>query len=87
MEVVVARVVEVKQTNDLVPVLLTVEVAHLDTRLEIVVEGLVALLQRTALDVRNLEDGLIDCGGGEPLVDSCQSVGQYVGQEHIAIVI
>ena len=33
MEVVVAGVVEVKQANDLVPVLLAVEVAHLDARL------------------------------------------------------
>ena len=87
MEVVVAGVIEVKQANDLVPVLLAVEVAHLDARLEVVVEGLVALLQGATLDVRNLEDGLIDCGGGEPLVDSCQSIGQYIGQEHIAVGI
>lgn len=77
----------VKQTNDLIPVLLAVEVAHLDARLEVVVEGLVALLQCATLDVQNLEDGLIDCSGGELLVNSRQSVGQYVGQEHIAVVI
>lgn len=87
MEVVVVRVVEVEQAHDVVVLLLAVEEAHLDARLQVVVEGLVALFERTALDVLDLEDGLVDRGSREALVDASKGILQDAREEYVAVLI
>ena len=51
MEVVVLGVFEIKQSDDVVALLLTVEVTYLDAGLEVVVEDLVSLFECSALDI------------------------------------
>ena len=74
MKVVVLRVVEVEQANDVVALLFAIEEAYLDARLQVIVEGFVALFKRSALDVLDFKNRLVDCGGGEALVDAREGV-------------
>ncbi len=87
VEVVVFRVVEIEQPHDVVALLLAVEEAHLHARLQVVGEGLVALLERAALDVLDLEDSLVDGRRGKPLIDARKGVFQDSRQEHIAVLV
>ena len=70
VEVVVFGVVEVEQAHNVVALSFAIKEANLDTRLQVIVEGFVALFERTALDVLDLEDCLVDCCGGKPPVDA-----------------
>ena len=87
MKVVVLRVVEVEQANDVVSLLLAIEEAYLDARLQVIVEGFVALFKRSALDVLDFKNRLVDCSDGEALVDAREGVLEDARQEYIAVLV
>ena len=55
--------------------------------MQVIVEGLVALFERTALDVLDLEDGLVDRGSREALVDASEGILQDAREEYVAVLI